>query len=339
MAAQVRTVGQGGGFNFSTIQSAINAASDGDTIMVSPGTYTGSIDFLTKNIHLVSTNPADASVREATILAPPMRIDASTNGSLQGFRINGQIAFGYNEFPDVRSFSPLISNNHIVTGSTAIDILVGYQQPAPVPVIENNLIEAQLGVYMFVQAFGGGMEGIIRNNTFIGPGPVGTSSAGIMYRMHQEKPFVSNNIITNFEYGWLITYQSRKAERLERFNYNDVFGNGKNYWVDDGHELFDRTGIQGNVSVNPMFVDPSHGDYHLAAGSPLIDAGWDAGLLTDIDGRARPFDVPFVDHNGAQPEFDMGAYEAVPEPAGVALSLLGVMILSGRRRGRPLRNT
>ena len=112
IAAQIRTVGLGGEFNFSTIQGAINAASDGDTIVVSPDIYTGSIDFLTKNIHLESTNPADAGVREATILAPPTRIDASTNGSLQGFRINGQIAFGYNNYPDVRSFSPHISNNH-----------------------------------------------------------------------------------------------------------------------------------------------------------------------------------------------------------------------------------
>src|SRR2546423_454767 len=90
VAAQPRSVGQGSGFDFNTIQAAINASNDGDSIVVSPGTYAGSINFLTKNIHLMSTNPSNASVREATILAPPDPIDASSNGSLQGFRINGQ---------------------------------------------------------------------------------------------------------------------------------------------------------------------------------------------------------------------------------------------------------
>ncbi len=251
---------------------------------------------------------------------------------MQGFRINGQIDFGYNNYPDVRSFSPHISNNHIVTSGNAIDMLVGYLQAAPVPIIENNVIQAQLGIYVLVQAFGQGMEGIIRNNTIIGPGTVGTSSAGIMYRSSHEAPFVSNNVITNFEYGWLITYQDQKALRESRFNYNDVFSNGKNYYIDDMLETFDLTGTQGNVSVNPLFVNAAIGDYHLASQSPLIDAGWNAGLLTDINGIARPFDVPFIDHNGTQPEFDIGAYEFVPEPGSGLLLLIGTAIIAGTRR-------
>ena len=186
---QTRSVGQGSGFDFSTIQSAIDAANSGDTIVVSPGTYTGPINFLTKDINLTSTNPTSESIREATILVPTNPIDASSNGSLAGFRINGQINFGYNNYPDVRSFSPHISNNHMVTGGNAIQMYVGYLQPAPVPVIENNIVQVQLGFYVDVQAFGGGMEGIIRNNTFIGPGPVGTSSVGILYRGSHELAF------------------------------------------------------------------------------------------------------------------------------------------------------
>lgn len=56
-----------------------------------------------------------------------------------------------------------------------------------------------------------------------------------------------------------------------------------------------------NLSGDPLFVDPAAGDYHLAAGSPAVDAGTNVGVTTDLDGVARP--------QGAG--FDIGAYEYV----------------------------
>jgi hypothetical protein len=58
-----------------------------------------------------------------------------------------------------------------------------------------------------------------------------------------------------------------------------------------------------NIDVNPLFVNPREGDYHLSAGSPCIDAGDNSAvpvsLLTDLDGKDRIV-------NG---RVDMGAYE------------------------------
>jgi hypothetical protein len=61
------------------------------------------------------------------------------------------------------------------------------------------------------------------------------------------------------------------------------------------------------VSGDPAFVDPSSGNYRLAAGSPLIDAGDPAGLAagessTDLDGNPR---IVGAAH-------DVGAYEVQP---------------------------
>jgi hypothetical protein len=74
----------------------------------------------------------------------------------------------------------------------------------------------------------------------------------------------------------------------------------------------------GNISTNPLFVDPAGGDLRLQAGSPCIDAGNNAavpvGILTDLDGHPRFVDDPATHDTGdpgspPQPVVDMGAYE------------------------------
>jgi uncharacterized repeat protein (TIGR01451 family) len=70
-----------------------------------------------------------------------------------------------------------------------------------------------------------------------------------------------------------------------------------------GRNCTDQTGINGNISADPLLVDPAVGDYHLRDGSPSIDAGDNAapGLtLTDLDGSPRIV-------GGA---IDQGVYEA-----------------------------
>ncbi|MCA9293199.1 MAG: hypothetical protein KDA20_05240 [Phycisphaerales bacterium] len=54
--------------DFVTIQAAVNAAGDGDEIIVSPGTYSERINLLGKAITLRSTDPNDPAVVAATII-------------------------------------------------------------------------------------------------------------------------------------------------------------------------------------------------------------------------------------------------------------------------------
>ncbi len=73
----------------------------------------------------------------------------------------------------------------------------------------------------------------------------------------------------------------------------------------------DQTGLNGNISADPLFVKPSAGDYHLRPGSPSIDSGDNAATnlpSTDFDGNPR-----IQDGNGDGVAIvDMGAYEASP---------------------------
>jgi len=60
------------------------------------------------------------------------------------------------------------------------------------------------------------------------------------------------------------------------FSYNDIWGNEAGEYSN----LEDLTGINGNISVDPLFY--GDGSFSLTAGSQLIDAG--NPLITDIDG-------------------------------------------------------
>jgi parallel beta-helix repeat protein/putative cofactor-binding repeat protein len=55
----------------------------------------------------------------------------------------------------------------------------------------------------------------------------------------------------------------------------------------------DKTGMDGNISADPLFVDPANGNYHLQPNSPAIDAGDNSAPdlpATDFDGDPRILD-------------------------------------------------
>jgi hypothetical protein len=71
----------------------------------------------------------------------------------------------------------------------------------------------------------------------------------------------------------------------------------------------------GNRTVNPLFADPSAGDFSPGHGSPAIDAGSNplvpAGVTVDALGNPRFVDDPAVANSGAGtgPLTDIGALE------------------------------
>lgn len=74
--------------------------------------------------------------------------------------------------------------------------------------------------------------------------------------------------------------------------------------------VFDASATEGvgNISVDPLFVNPAEGDFRLQSNSPCIDSGTVVAQAEDIEGNPRPVDIPGVGHSGPA-AFDMGAYE------------------------------
>ena len=66
--------------DYSTIQAAIDAAQDGETVVVSPGIYQENVDFGGKNITVRSLDPEDESIVATTI------IDGGRDGSVVTFQ-------------------------------------------------------------------------------------------------------------------------------------------------------------------------------------------------------------------------------------------------------------
>ena len=73
--------------------------------------------------------------------------------------------------------------------------------------------------------------------------------------------------------------------------------------------IYNWNGIgEGNINLDPLFVDPANHDYRLRPDSPCIDAGGSVSLFLDFDGNPRPIDA-VVEPRGHGSDFDIGAYE------------------------------
>ena len=73
----------------------------------------------------------------------------------------------------------------------------------------------------------------------------------------------------------------------------------------------ESTDPNGNIRLNPLFVDPENEDYRLQSSSPCIDAATSNNAPgTDIEGLYR-YDVPEVTNtgDGEYPYYDIGAHE------------------------------
>jgi len=165
----------------------------------------------------------------------------------------------------VRNASPLIQSNTIIgSGNNGI-----YNSDGSGAIIRNNLIYASADSGIYCLSTSDSLR--IENNTIV------NNAFGLDVQNSPSGIAITNNIIAGNTTG---IYVFGNAPSM---SYNDVWNNIQNY--------SGTTAGPGDISLDPLFVDPAAHDYYLQAGSPCIDAGTDVG---------QPY-------SGAAP--DMGAFE------------------------------
>jgi len=205
--------------------------------------------------------------------------------------------------------------------------------------ISNNLI------YNNSASIGGGFISLygskLINNTIANNDSI--EIAGNMYAV-SEPGFASctikNNIISNALSGGGIIYIDIDEDLI---TFNNICNNALGDYISvnqqTGNAIVDGsanlTGINGNISQDPLFVNTFAGDYHLQTGSPCITAGDPEFSIsadeTDIDGDPRVYaariDIGADEFIGyVDPVASAGPDQHVAEPQLITLDGTGSFI-------------
>jgi len=186
-----------------TIQAAIDAAVNGDTVLVSDGTYTENINFEGKAITIKSVNGASVTIIDGNAVTTVVTFSSeeTSDSVLDGFTIrNGAVAVNSTTGSGiyVSNSSPTIKNN-VITGNlgcqgSGIDVYFGS------PLIQNNTItnNSQGGCVGGTGGggilIGGASHPQILNNT-ISNNTMGVDGGGISL-FAAGTPTISGNIIS-----------------------------------------------------------------------------------------------------------------------------------------------
>ncbi|MCG3130073.1 MAG: hypothetical protein FLDDKLPJ_00821 [Phycisphaerae bacterium] len=137
------------GHPFCRIQRAIDLATDGDTILVLPGTYRENLDFLGKDITVRSADGPEATVIDAGFNSSAVifHTGEGRDAVLEGFTLTNGTGFSNNSLDvggaiSINSASPTIRGNIITNNEAAFG--GGIDTERGNPLIENNIITGNI---------------------------------------------------------------------------------------------------------------------------------------------------------------------------------------------------
>ena len=282
-----------------TIQAGIDAAVNGDTVLVADGTYTGDgnrdIDFGGKGVVLKSENGPDFTIIDCQgdSLDPHrgfyFHSGEDSTAVVDGFTIrNGNAPHGGGIYCE--NSSPAISNNTISGNHASGPNTAGHGGGISCwhnsnPTISNNTISGNSA-----SSGGGGINYIFSNPT-ISNNTISENSADVgggIYCLYDASPTISNNTISgnSARYGGgmscelssptisntIIAFSSQgEAIHCVSIYCNpvltccDVYGNEGGDWVGC---IADQADTNGNFSADPLFCDTSLGWWNIDSLSP-----------------------------------------------------------------------
>ena len=244
-----------------TIQAAIDASLDGDIILVSAGTY-APIRTGNKRVEIIGEGA------ERTIIDGCHSGRCVTVGEVEGLSSRSYVATN----TVVRGFT--IQNGYLYDGN-GIGALGGTFYNC---VFKGNRTSENKGS-------GGGCErGVLYNCLVINN--YGVNGGGAEGCLLRNCTLVGNQARDNGSSD--MNCDKRNCIVYGNVGYTQSIVVNTSSW---GTDMVDSYGYRSEncCSDNPQFIDAAHGDYHLAVGSPCIDAGDNSYVTseTDLDGNSR----------------------------------------------------
>jgi len=251
-----------------SIQGAINASVDGDTVLVAQGEYPGDIDFDGKAILVLSSEGPLVTIinGRGAVRCVAFLSGEDENSILEGFTLTNGVATGqgYGGGILIEGSSPIVKNN-IFFGNLAAQGGGGISVSGDGanPLIFRNLFynneTPEIGGAVSIYQCGSRLI----NNTIVN-NSAGRDGAAIGL------PFangvqITNNIVTENPSGQGGAISGWNAQNII-LTYNDVWNNNGG---DYGNNV--EAG-EGSISADPLFENPDERDYHLTEDSPCIDA-------------------------------------------------------------------
>ncbi|OGC91510.1 MAG: hypothetical protein A2W25_00605 [candidate division Zixibacteria bacterium RBG_16_53_22] len=163
---------------YSTIQAGIDAAANGDTVLVAPGVYAAdTIVIQDKNILLTSSEGPSSTEIDACVWIRGLLVD--TTCILRGFRLNGQNVSGWPDYlVCIWDGSPIIWGN-IIENNRNDNMGAGILGSESGAVIRGNIIRNN-----WSYAFGGGIMALNQDTT------------------HDRRVVIEGNVVTGNRAGW-----------------------------------------------------------------------------------------------------------------------------------------
>lgn len=300
-----------------SIQEAVLTAVDGDTVLVTNGTYAIASQIVVEHaITVRSVNGPDATIVDGGFPARTTRcFEVSTsNAVVDGFTVTGGSASAGGGVVCLRGGR--VVNSHIrgnradsSGGGAACD---GAGSMVSGCVITGNDATSNAGGGVNLEDGGSVVNCLIVSNAAMYGGGVFVQYTGSVVNCT-----ISGNSAVRTGGGVIMRAGSVLRNTIVALN-ADNNGHPSDITQWDPSEIVNSCspGLAGagNVDANPQFMNAATGNYRLRYGSPGIDAGLDLtdhGIINDLDGVARPLDGDF----DAVPAFDIGCFEYDPQTA------------------------